>query len=135
MRKTFFSAFLALMTMTANGQTWDPNNEFLVWTKNVSLHEKETAEDSAATEKKEKSFEDKYFSYVSMCDWTPGMRFMVLPEKKDLVIKTFTNVKTGKLESSMNLRHKIMEYRGHSGEGELHERVDFLCIDDSTMYY
>lgn len=138
---------IVLLTLTAlsvaclQAQTIDPNNKYLVWTKNVKLEEKEEpASDKnkeASEEKKDEtqSFEDKYFKFISLCDWQEGMRFMVLPEKKDLVIKTFTNAQTGKMIGNMALRHKIMEYRGHSGEGKLHERIDFVCVDDGTEYY
>ena len=130
-------AVAILSALTANAQTWDPNNEFLVWTKNVSLNgPKVSAEgENAAVSEKAQSFEDKYFSFVSMCDWKPGMRFMVIPEKKDMVIKTFAKASTGQMVSSMALRYKIMEYKGHSSQNQLHERVDFYCVDDSTDYY
>ena len=138
MKRFLFTAIAVLMFFTSEAQTWDPNNKYLVWTKNVTQKKVEDVGKlltDSAKENKELSFEDKYFRYFSLCDWQPGMRFMVLPEKKDLVIKTFTNAKTGQMVGSMPLRYKIMEYRGHSGQGQLHERVDFFCIDDSTHYY
>lgn len=138
MKRFLLSAMACLLTLTSGAQTRDPHNKYLVWTKNINKSEVEQqgakAADSANAAKP-LSFEDKYFKYFSLCDWQPGMQFMVLPEKKDLVIKTFTNAKTKQMVGSMNLRYKIMEYRGHSGQGELHERIDFYCIDDSTDYY
>ena len=138
MKKLFFLGAAAFLALTAEAQTVDPNNEYLVWTKNVKLEEtKEEAEEKADSthEQKTKSFENKYFVFRTMCNWEKGMKFMVLPEKKDMVIRTFTNAKTGKMAGNMSLRHKIMVYQGHSGEGLLHEHVDFYCIDDSTHYY
>jgi hypothetical protein len=137
MRRLIFAAVAVLSLLSAKAQTWDPNNSYLVWTKNVSLSgPAQTAEgEKGAEAEKAQSFEDKYFSFVSLCDWREGMRFMVLPDKKDLVIKVFTNAATKQMVSTMSLRYKIMEYRGHSGQGQLHERIDFYCVDDSTNYY
>ena len=39
------------------------------------------------------------------------MKFMVLPEKYDLIVKTFCEASTGNEVSSMSLRHKIMVYK------------------------
>ncbi len=143
MKRIILLTLTALSVACMQAQTVDPTNKYLVWTKNVKLVEDEKQADDKKKEKEKEdekkdeaqSFEDKYFKFISLCDWQKGMRFMVLPEKKDLVIKTFTNTHTGKMVGNMALRHKIMEYRGHSGEGKLHERVDFVCVDDSTEYY
>ena len=137
MKRLFFLGIVASMVLTTDAQTVDPNNEFLVWTKNVSLEKKEekVEKQDSTSEQKTKTFQNKYFSYRAMCDWEEGMKFMVLPEKKDMVIRTFTNAKTGKMVGSMSLRYKIMKYLGHSGEGLLHERMNFLCVNDSVEYY
>lgn len=134
----FITVVLLQSTLALQAQTWDPDNKYLVWTKNVKLVPETNAVaevgDSAVAEE-QVSFEDKFFKFYSLCEWMPGMKFMVLPEKKDLVIKTFAKRETDELVGSMTLRYKIMEYRGHSGKGLLHERVDFHCIDDDTDYY
>ncbi len=140
MKKIFFAAFAAFLTVGADAQTRDPNNKYLVWTNNVIFTEEKN--DSSSAGKNEvaddqmeaKGFMEKNFRYYSMCDWKEGMRFMVIPDKKDMVIRTFCD-STGSMVSSMTLRHKILVYKGHSGEGDLHERVNFVCEDDGTPYY
>ena len=128
-----------LLGVTAEAQTRDPNNKYLVWTNNIIFTEEKAEE---VPEEKEKaddqttavSFIQKNFPYQSMCDWKEGMRFMVIPDKKDMVIRTFCD-STGSMVSSMSLRHKILVYKGHSGENELHERVNFEDEADGTPYY
>ena len=126
-----------LLSSLAGAQTRDPNNKYLVWTNNVIFSEEktDTLKESVPEEEDEaKSFIEKYFRYVPMCDWQEGMKFMVIPDKTDMVVRTFAD-STGRLVSSLSLRNKIMIYKGHSGEGDLHERVNFLCEDDGKSYY
>ena len=138
MKRLILMSVAVLASLVSEAQIVDPKNEYLVWTNNLKAQIEQAqaqAADSAATGETAQTFESKYFKYFSMCEWPIGMRFMVIPDKKDLVIKTFAKASTGQLMSTMSLRYKIMEYRGHSGEGQLHERVNFFCIDDSTEYY
>ena len=60
---------------------------------------------------------------------------MVMPEKYDLVVKTFTDAATGKEVSSMPLKHKIMVYKGHHESSDGHSRIDFYCQDNGRDYY
>ena len=137
MKKILLLISVSILSLVANGQTRDPNNKYLVWTNNIvfSQEKVDTVKEEVPEEEKAKSFIEKYFRYESMCDWREGMRFMVIPDKQDMVIRTFVDSITGRLVSSMSLRHKIMVYKGHSGEGNLHERVNFVCEDDGKAYY
>ena len=63
------------------------------------------------------------------------MKFMVMPEKYDLIVRTFSDAATGKEVSSMSLRHKIMIYKGHTVSSDGHSRMNFLCQDENKMYY
>ncbi len=83
-----------------------------------------------------KDFISQRFRYVSVCDWQPGMRFMVIPTQKDLVVKTFTETSTGHMIPSTVLRYKIMIYKGNSNPNKaLHERMDFVLEEDTTKAY
>ena len=122
-------------------QRSDPNNKYLVYTNNVIVdlanNSDPTKVDSTSTEKKDTTaadFINSHFSYKSLCDWKPGMRFMVIPDKKDMVIRTFTDASSGNKVSSMSLRYEIMKYKGHT-EGELHDRIYFVLEKDSTKSY
>ena len=75
------------------------------------------------------------FRYYSMCDWREGMRFMVVPEKRDLLVSTFRDAKTNKAVSSGPLRYKIMVYKGHETASNGREHVFFTCQDDGKEYY
>lgn len=137
-RKLLCIATALLAALTTDAQTSDPqDNSYLVWTNTLLLSKE--ANDSTATEEDAEqehlSMMDKYFRFISMCDWQEGMKFMVIPDKKDMVIRTFADSLTGELVPSMTLRHKIMEYRGHSHEAGLHERVFFKCLDNGKTYY
>lgn len=102
--------------------------------KKVVQHE-QAYEAEAKEDEKPTDFIGQYFRYVSLCDWQEGMRFMVIPDKKDMVIKTFTDSATGQMVSSTKLRHKIMVYKGHENTGGLHEHINFECEDDGKQYY
>lgn len=81
-------------------------------------------------------FISRNFRYVSMCEWQPGMRFMVVPSQKDLVIKTFAEWSTGNMVSNTALKDKIMVYEGHSaGNNGLHEHVNFHLEENPTLKY
>ena len=87
------------------------------------------------TENEPTDFVGKNFKYYSLCDWKPGMKFMVLPEKYDLIVKTFCDASTGKEVSSMTLRYQIMVYEGHTVSSEGHARINFKCLGNDRMYY
>ena len=76
-----------------------------------------------------------YFRFISMCDWTPGMRFMVIPDQRDLVTRTFSD-KNNNPVSTNSLKHKVLIYDGHSVTGNsLHERVDFHLQGNPSLTY
>ena len=90
----------------------------------------QTTDENAPTD-----FISQNFKFYSLCDWKEGMKFMVMPEKYDLIVRTFSDAATGKEVSSMSLRHKIMIYRGHTVSADGHSRVNFFCQDNNKMYY
>ena len=75
------------------------------------------------------------FKFYSPCEWKEGMRFMVIPEEYDLIVNTFTDTETGKEESNINLRNKIMIYQGHDEGLDGHPRLHFLCKENHRKYY
>ena len=128
---------LAFMTVSAQQTA----NDYIVKTKGA----KKTAvaaqagkEGEQAEEKEEEKAHDfisDNFRFYSLCDWQEGMKFMVMPEKYDMVVKTFRNANDGKEVSSMTLRHKIMIYKGHTEGSDGHAHINFLCQDNDQMYY
>jgi hypothetical protein len=90
----------------------------------------ENEEEQEATD-----FVSANFKYYSLCNWEEGMKFMVMPEKYDLIVNTFSDASTGKDVSSGRLRHKIMIYKGHTVAADGHARINFYCEDDKHDYY
>lgn len=117
----------------------DPDNSYIVKTKGVKPVVKATRK-AASGELKESEVEPtdfmgKNFRYVSMCDWKAGMRFMVMPEKYDMLVNTFSDAATGKEVSSSKLRHKVMVYKGYQDKPNGRVHVNFTCEDDQKEYY
>lgn len=81
----------------------------------------------------EEDFVNNNFHYYSLGEWQPGMKFMVLPERKDLIIPTFKSQETGKNVSSGDLKYKIFEYLGveETEQGFIH----FMFDCEGKTYY
>lgn len=136
MKRLLLIAGMVLGVTTVMAQ----DNPYIVKTKGVKKtvamtvtngqQEEEEEEEEDATD-----FMGKNFRFYSMCDWKEGMRFMVIPEKYDLLVNTFHDAVTDREVSSGLLRHKIMVYRGHEmlPNGRVH--VLFSCEDDFKRYY
>ena len=136
MKRLLLIAGMVLGVTTVMAQ----DNPYIVKTKGVKKtvamtvtngqQEEEEEEEEDATD-----FMGKNFRFYSMCDWKEGMRFMVIPEKYDLLVNTFHDAVTDREVSSGLLRHKIMVYRGHETlpNGRVH--VLFSCEDDFKRYY
>ena len=135
MKRVILLAGMSVAMMTAMAQ----NNPYIVKTKGVKPVVKMTKV-AADGDKKEEivestDFMGKNFRYVSMCEWTSGMRFMVMPEKYDMLVNTFCDAATGKEVSSSSLRHKIMVYKGHEDMPNGRVHVNFTCEDNNKNYY
>ena len=84
-------------------------------------------------ESPEKQFIDDHFKYYSLCDWTPEMKFMVIPERKDLVIPVFKSAENGKDVNSGELKNKIMEFLGTEVTDRGFVHFNFDC--EGKLYY
>ena len=118
---------------------------YFVTTNNVKETPKQVADKTAKSNDEAegegeaaepKDFISRNFAYISMCDWTPGMRFMVKPSQKDLVLKTFADASTGNLVSTRSLINSVLVYDGHSNPtGSLHEQIDFHLEGNAGKRY
>ena len=129
---------LAALMMTVSAQV----NTYIVKTRTAqqkAAAAQQAAVNEAASQTTDENaptdFISQNFKFYSLCDWKEGMKFMVMPEKYDLIVRTFSDAATGKEVSSMSLRHKIMIYRGHTVSADGHSRVNFFCQDNNKMYY
>jgi hypothetical protein len=131
MKRTLLFTCVAFLFVTAYAQ----ENSYIVKTRgakhkaDLQLVEHEGEDETAI------DYITENFKYHSLCDWKEGMRFMVVPDEYDLVVKTFTDAATDKDVSNVKLRHKIMVYQGHKEEEDGHEFIYFLCQDDNRRYY
>lgn len=137
MKRVLLTAGMALMFMVASAQ--QSGSDYIVKTKSAKKTVSAQTSDASGQESEEEKVHDfvsENFKFHSLCDWKVGeMKFMVMPEKYDMVVKTFHDAATGKEVSSMSLRHKIMIYKGHSEGSEGHAHINFLCQDNNKMYY
>ena len=127
------------LTLLASG-TWaqKSSQSYIVRTNNVVVNENANASEGADSAKAKKhipDFVNDNFKYYSLCDWKKGMRFMVMPERYDMIVSTFCDASTEREVSSVKLRNKIMQYLNHTMGGNGHERVNFYCEDDQHKYF
>jgi hypothetical protein len=143
-KRTIMIATLALITgMGGSALAQQPvvKRNYFVKTSNVKEVQGMPASDEGdpaadAPEKEPLDFVSRNFQYVSMCDWTTGMRFMCLPTKEDLVLKRFAEAKTGNMISSRRLQNQVLIYDSHSNtSGNLHEHVNFHLEDNPNEVY
>ncbi len=121
----------ALLTVTAQ------DSRYIVKTKGVKKTAVEAAHEDAFQEVNPGAtdFVGRNFRFYSMCDWKEGMRFMVIPEKYDLLVSTFRDAATQKEVGNGRLRHKIMIYKGHEDMPNGRVHINFLCEDENRDYY
>ena len=134
MKRVILMAGLAFAVLAAMAQ----DNPYIVKTKGVKKTAVKDCEFNAVEEDEgpeATDFMGKNFRFYSMCDWKEGMRFMVIPEKYDLLVNTFRDATTNKEVSSGKLRHKIMVYKGHEDMSNGRVHVNFTCEDDGKNYY
>ena len=137
MKRMILLAGMALAMMTAAAQ----DNPYIVKTKGVVKPKVKVVaggQSQAGPQKEEEEATDflgKHFRYLSLCDWKDGMRFMVMPEKYDMLVNTFRDAATNREVSSGRLRHKVMVYNGHQDltNGRVH--INFTCEEDGHQYY
>jgi hypothetical protein len=109
-------------------------NPYIVKTRGASKTAAASA-DSTSNEEKVHDFVSDNFKYYSLCDWQEGMKFMVLPEKYDLIVNTFSDASTNTEVSNGSLREKIMIYKGHTQTPQGRYHINFTCQDDRKDYY
>ncbi len=139
MKKLLFTAMMAMAFGVSFAQS-NPSDYF-VKTRNVK-NAVDAASDGAGTSEatarkpaKARDFISENFPYESLCSWRPGMRFMVLPDKYDLIVKSFTDKEEGDEVSSMSLRTHIMSYEGYEENNDGRDRVLFNDLTNGRTYY
>ena len=88
MKRTIFTACMAIAFLTASAQS----NSYIVKTKGATKSAETHMADVIAEaqldeEEASQDFISQNFKFHSLCDWEKGMKFMVMPDKYDLVVR------------------------------------------------
>lgn len=133
---------LSLVAILLSSVVGMAQNSYIVKTKGVKKPVVQKVRTDRNIQDKEEEQEEGFtdfiganFKYKSLCDWQEGMRFMVMPEKYDLVVNTFVSDSTHKEVSSGKLRYKIMVFKGVSETSEGKWNINFVCEDDGIPYH
>lgn len=92
-----------------------------------------TGQSASTVESPEKQFINDHFRFYSLCDWTPGMKFMVIPERKDMLIPVFKSAETNREVNTGELKYKIFEYLGTETTDRGYVHFNFDC--EGKQYY
>lgn len=132
--RTLLSALLAMSGMTAAAQ-----NSYFVTTHDDQQPEQaaDTVQAAAAPSSltPEERFLAEHFPTLTLCDWQPGMRFMVIPGEMDAHQRTFTDSLSGNEVDTGSLRHRILTYSGHNTNHRGRELIRFYCEELQKTYY
>lgn len=61
---------------------------------------------------KEDLFIKENFPLQLLCKWTPGMKFMFVPSRRDMFLPTLSEYETEKGADNSSLKHKILTFTG-----------------------
>lgn len=131
MKKYFFS----LLLCSAGVLSVQAQNPYMVKTNNAAT-QTATGDTKSSTDPTD-DFVTANFPRVALENWTTDMKFMVLPERKDLTMEAFYEEDTNKKIGVGQLKYKILEYQGY----EITEPRNFIHFkfyneeDNKTYYY
>ncbi len=133
MTKKSFLSVLLLSACFGTAQHAMAQNDYFVSTEGAVVN------DSVATENANLSAEQRFlndnFTYRSLCDWTEGMRFMVIPGDKDKYLNTFIDAASGNEIPTGNLKHKIVIYKGYEITDRSWIHLNFEVMDTKQKIY
>ena len=135
MRKLFVGVLALACSLVVMAQDED---SYFVTTNNVEAtpEGQNGTQDGNDPQQKKRDFISENFPHLQLCNWIPGMRFMVIPDKMDMITGVFNDAATGDRVSCGVLRHKIMIYDGYKDmprEGV--SRIFFVRQDNGQRYY
>lgn len=71
-----------------------------------------TSTQSSSNISEEDQFIESYFPLQLLCQWTPGMKFMFIPDAKDQFLPIFSTYEKEKEIDNSKYKHKIFEFLG-----------------------
>lgn len=115
-------ATLFLLFLLTGINTLSAQNEYLVKTDNKPR----------TVVSEEEEFLTEHFPLIRLCDWQPGMKFMIVPDKVDMIISTFKLYDSKKDVENSTLKYKIFEFTGTEEDSQ---SLRFLFRCDGINYY
>lgn len=99
-----------------------------------------TPSDQGAPASEEEQFIKANFPLVLLCKWTPGMKFMFVPSRRDLLLPILSVYDTEKDADNNSLRHKILTFTGTEEKvqqiaNEINYSTRFLFETEGKKYY
>jgi len=120
----------------SNGVMAQTADSYFVTTNNIKPKAEVEAEKEENQEKETRELFSENFPHRKLCDWTKDMRFMVMPEKMDMITGVFNDALDGKRVSCSSLRHTVMVYDGYediASQNKCH--IFFKREDNGQRYY
>lgn len=108
--KSLYKALFLTVSLGLSQQAM-AQGEYFVTTQTAAASDTASVETSLSPEQQ---FLNKHFPFRSVCDWTKGMRFMVIPGEKDTYLNIFFDRNTDKEVSTGELKHHILIYQGYT---------------------
>lgn len=59
----------------------------------------------------EERFVESNFPLITLCKWTPGLKFMFIPDGNDLFVPIFNSYETGKRRTAANLNTDSLSFK------------------------
>lgn len=132
MQTKSFLRSICLIASFSFGQFAMAQEEYFVTTDVPQKDSASVANDISA----EQRFLNQHFPFRSICDWKPGMRFMVIPGERDMYLNIFFDAQTEKEVATGELKHNILVYQGHTitDRGWIHLNFDVLGSDKKVFH-
>ncbi len=126
MKETIFILLLIILGMT----NITAQNDYIV----------KTSQQTNNNISEEERFVESNFPLITICKWTPGLKFMFIPDGNDLFVPIFNSYETGKEVNSSNFKYKIFEFQGTEEKAkETHVGINystrFIFSCEGNKYY
>ncbi|WP_455584902.1 hypothetical protein [Bacteroides sp.] len=89
-----------------------------------------TSQQKSDNMSEEEHFTETNFPLKALCKWTPGLKFMFIPDGNDMFVPIFSSYETEKEVDSSKLKHKIFEFQGT----EEKQRETYVGTNYSTRF-
>lgn len=100
-----------------------------------------TSQQKSSSMSEEEQFIETNFPLKTLCNWTPGLKFMFIPDGNDMFVPIFSSYETEKEVDSSKFKHKLFEFQGTEEKvKETHvgtnysTRFIFTCEGDKYYY-